>query len=71
MKQKILCYYHYGMGGVCFWVMARTPGEIEARYPLLRVIEGKPGWISADALTRVPVYDIDEDAAELSRIVNS
>jgi len=71
MKKKILSYYHYGMGGVYFWIMANSAEEVDKRFSLIRVIDSLPDWLTEDAAQKLPTYDIDIDLEDILRIVRS
>lgn len=53
MKQSCIFVYDYGMGGVWRIMNARTPAEIEAKYPMLKTAITKPAWMTDDYYTRI------------------
>jgi hypothetical protein len=69
MKQKILTYIDYGMGGIFIWVSAESPQQVSMRYPRLQILDGPPTWMDHKQVQKLeskPVYDIDSD--ELAKL---
>jgi hypothetical protein len=46
MKKQYLVAYDYGMGGVWAILAARSEQEIYEKYPDLKVVDGRPAWMS-------------------------
>ena len=65
-KSLFLVVYDYGTGGVWQYFRARSPNEIIAQYPGLKVVSKRPPWMT-DAFHSKQVskaYDIDEPPDE-------
>lgn len=64
MKERFLVVHDYGMGGVWAIIHARSREEIYGKYPDIKVLDARPGWMSdADYETIVSrlSYDIDDE----------
>jgi hypothetical protein len=63
MKRPYLCVDDYGMGGIWLFVDARSPKEIAAKYPELRVYEEAPEFLDDELLARIEAelrFDVDD-----------
>jgi|GEM_PF-5972837 len=64
MKQKILTYIDYGMGGIFIWVLAESREQLSNRFPKLQILDGPPTWMNHAQVTKLEskqVYDIDSE----------
>src|SRR5262245_46922767 len=62
-KKKFLVCYDYGMGGVWCIFAARSPAEVNRKYPMLIVKEDRPGWMTEEDYARIErnrSFDIDD-----------
>lgn len=75
MKHKHHAVYDYGIGGVWFFIWARSPGEITAKYPFLTVVEQLPPGFGPDMISSIEAhstYDIDcEPSGVLKKIIET
>jgi hypothetical protein len=53
VKKSFLLVYDYGMGGVWAIVNARSKDEIEQKYPMLKVQETRPNWMTDELYSNV------------------
>ena len=63
-KQRYLVLHDYGMGGVWGVMAARSEQEIHQKYPQLKVVEARPGWMSEadyDDILSNSSFDIDDE----------
>jgi hypothetical protein len=63
MKKSFLAGYDYGMGGVWVVINARSPEEIVQKYPQLKVVAERPGWMTDDNYKTIAAnrtFDIDD-----------
>ncbi len=50
-KNEYLCVYDYGMGGIWLVMSARSPDEIEKRFPGITAYADKPEWMKQEEKT--------------------
>lgn len=61
-KESFLVLYDYGMGGVWAVIFANSKQQIAAKYPLLRIVEDRPAWMTENEYQKVLAslsFDID------------
>jgi hypothetical protein len=71
MKQRVLTYIDYGMGGVFLWILAPSPEEIVRRYPRMQTLSEPPDWMKPEHVAELEsqrTYDIDADAEHLASL---
>jgi hypothetical protein len=64
LKKNFLVVYDYGMGGLWAVVSARSESDILCRFPQLRVIHSRPGWMNDVEYAKIvsqTSFDIDAD----------
>ena len=64
MKRPYLVVYDYGMGGVWGLIAARSQQEILQKYPSVKIVETRPGWMSDadyDNILLKSSFDIDDE----------
>jgi hypothetical protein len=69
MKKGYLVVYDYGSGGVWAVVWARSPQEINQRYPDLEVLEQHPAWMPEaqyETIRTRMTFDFDEPSGWLA-----
>jgi hypothetical protein len=49
------------MGGVWTVVTARSPEEIVQKYPAVKIIDTRPGWMTDEIYERSESFDIDDE----------
>ena len=62
-KQKHLAVYDYGQSGIWLFLLARSPDEITAKYPELKVVPEHPQWLKGELLRTTEekfTFDIDD-----------
>lgn len=63
MKTEYLARYDYGTGAVWSYLTADSAAQIRERFPQLRVVTDRPGWLTDDK-DRLPreqmTIDIDD-----------
>lgn len=63
-KRDFLVVYDYGMGGRWSLLRARSEAEIEAKFSGLKVVGGRPAWMSDLDYARIAEsgsFDIDAE----------
>jgi hypothetical protein len=61
-KLPFLAVYDYGQGGVWTVIFAHTQDEIRSRYPMLKIVDQPPPWMSRDEYSIIYLsksFDID------------
>ena len=61
---EYLCCYDYGMGGLWFYIQAADPDEVVARYPVLKVMEPRPAWLTAEREKELRPWKVGDPVAE-------
>jgi hypothetical protein len=64
MKAKYLTVYDYGTGGVWAIIAAPSRNDIAAKYPMLKVFDDPPGWMSQSQYTEILLtssFDLDDE----------
>ena len=72
MKHQFLAVYDYGQGGRWALVLAESANEIRVRFPEIKVVNERPGWMTDDYYRRLEgrIYDIYEPSGLLADILN-
>ena len=62
MKEDFLVVYDYGTGGIWTVMRARSAEEIIQKYPVLKVVEKRPPWMTENEYEKVlsRATDIDD-----------
>lgn len=48
MREEFLVVYDYGTGGAWAYLLADTAAQIRDRFPELRVVNERPGWLTEE-----------------------
>ena len=62
-KKEYFALYDYGQGGLWVILVADSPEQIRAKYPMLQVYEGEPPTLDSAAIAairRTGTQDIDD-----------
>lgn len=63
MKQHYLVVYDYDTGGLWALINARSAADIAIKYPALKIVATRPGWMTDKIYADVVacnVFDIDD-----------
>lgn len=60
MKTKFITVYDYGTGGVWRYIYAESAGEIQKKYPRLKVLDREPSWFGDEHRKYTLECDIDD-----------
>jgi hypothetical protein len=63
-KKEFLVVYDYGTGDLWATMNARAKDEITQRYPMLRVQDARPAWMTDDLYEKIistSTFDIDHE----------
>ncbi len=63
MSQLFLVLYDYGTGGVWSYLRAESPEEIQAKFPMLKVYNEPPSWMTETERRDIEAktaYDIEK-----------
>lgn len=60
-KQEFMAVNDYGTGGLWVLITARSRTEIEARYPILTVLEERPAWMTQAHFEDMHFWHFDID----------
>jgi hypothetical protein len=71
VKRRFLVVYDYGQGGAWAFLLARSASEIERKFPELKVVKRRPGWMSKGYGEQLEkdVFDIDSPRGFLASIL--
>ena len=64
LKREFLAVSDYGMGGIWVFFLARSAQEIEAKYPIFKVVEKPPFSMTEQDISKIRdlgIFDIDEE----------
>jgi len=71
VKTKFLAIYDYGTGGLWAVISARSSVEIVEKYPALKVLDTRPGWMTDETYAGIAsrsYLDINDEPPEWVRL---
>ena len=62
-KSPFLVAYDYGMGALWAVIYAHEKSQIAVKYPMLKIVDTRPSWMTEDEYQRVcQILSLDVDA---------